>query len=166
MRELLAAVDNEFLPSLSSRSDTESTAIVAFSNGNGPAAYLNAMRRECWLIAFDGDAVVGLLSFRSGYEDTSLDAKSPSLHATTVAVAPGARRMGVARTMYDSFEQLARDRHVPYVTVRTWTTNTAHLLLLKARGWREVAHLPDDRDDGIGTVYLSYTQLLTDSHPA
>jgi ribosomal protein S18 acetylase RimI-like enzyme len=153
VRHLLATVDREFVPPLSSRSDTVSMESPASKPGLD--AYLEAMREELWLLAQRGGAVVGLLSFRHALANRPLAAYAPSLYATTLAVAPAARRTGVARTLYDALERQALERRVPYVTTRTWSTNTSHLRLLDERGFVVVDRTPDDRGGGIGTLYLA-----------
>lgn len=156
VRELLAVVDDEFVPPLSRRTDTISTEAVARPSDSAPVAYLETMLEESWLIAVDGDDVCGLLSFRTGHGGAGLPGCSPSLYATTVAVAPAVRRARVGTALYDALERRARELRVPYLTTRTWTTNTSHLDLLRARGFWSVAELPDHRDSGVGTVYLAY----------
>lgn len=156
VRDLLLEVDSEFVPPLSTRADTLALHSPSGCAMKGRGRYLDALRRESWLAALAGDEVVGLLTFLDAHDDPRLAAWSPSLYATTVAVAARVRRKGVARQLYDALEATARQRAVPYLTTRTWTTNSGHLGFLHSRGFQRVAQLPNDRSTGVGTVYLAY----------
>lgn len=165
VRRLLATVDEEFVPALSARSDTMSTVPVAALTHGALGNYLDSMRAESWLVALDGNEVIGLLSFRTKHDESLLRAWSPSLHATTLGVQPSLRRAGVATHLYDALERLAGEFCLPYLTTRTWTTNASHLGLLRSRGFKSVAQLSHHRSDGIGTVYLAYDASSTVSCP-
>jgi ribosomal protein S18 acetylase RimI-like enzyme len=155
VRDLLREVDAEFVPPLSHRVDTLALHGPTCPPEDGLSRYLDAVGRESWLVALRGDRVVGLLSYLTDHRDPWLAAYSPSLYATTVAVSVSARRAGVGGQLYDAFEAAAHRLTVPYLTTRTWTSNAAHLRLLRDRGWRRVVELPDDRDAGVGTVYYA-----------
>jgi len=58
----------------------------------------------------------------------------------------------VGSTLYDAFFETADD---PYLATKTWSTNDAHSSLLRDRGFREVKRVPDDRRDGVDTVYFA-----------
>ena len=154
--DLLSEVDAEFVPRLSQRAGTLALHARGCTPTQGLSRYFDALQGECWLAAMDQGQVVGLLTFVDDHEDSQLAAWSPHLYATTVAVAARARRTGVGDQLYDAFETAARVRGVPYLTTRTWTTNYAHLRLLRERGFCRVSQLTDDRAEGIGTVYLAY----------
>ena len=156
---LLAEVDNEFFPPLSRRTDTQS--VRSHPRGAAPdlRAYFNAILAESWLVAHDQGSVIGLLSFRISRDDPLLSDWSPSLHATTVAVAAGARRSGIATGLYEALTHVAREGSVAYLTTRTWTTNTSHNRMLLDRGFRQVRLLANDRAESIGTVYFARAVL-------
>lgn len=156
VHQLLVSVDEEFLPPLSARHDTRSRARVEAGAGRDLGRYLGAMRNESWLVAFDGERVIGLLSFTDRPDEAALLAWTPSLYITTIAVAAEMRRAGVGNALYDNLEAIANEREVPYLTTRTWTTNASHLRLLRSRGFIKVAEQPHDRAAGLGTVYLAY----------
>lgn len=157
VRALLVEVDAEFLPQLSARTDTLSMVPRTEPGKPGASAYLEAMGFEHWLVALCGESVVGLISFTSTNRHPVLAPWSPSLYATTVAVSPHARCLGVGTALYDEFEGVARQWGLPFLTTRTWTTNDDHLRLLSARGFRRVIELPHDREPHVGTVYLAYS---------
>jgi len=166
VRELLAEVDREFVPALSARADTlllPSGRGPGGGLGRGPGAgpsepsldrYLQAMESEAWLGARDDD-VVGLLSFLARHEDPHLASWSPSLYVTTLAVRRHARHTGIGAALYDALEQVARERGVRYLATRTWSTNVAHLRILRARGFADADRVDGGRGAGIDTLYLA-----------
>lgn len=149
---LLRDVDDEFVPRLSSRSDTVSTVP---SVDTTLAAYVDALRMESWIVASDSAGVVGVVSFVSGYCQPPLERWAPSAYVTTVAVTGARRRQGVATAMYEKLIIGAREAGLPWVTTRTWSTNTSHLGLLRQLGFREVMRMSADREPGVDTVYLA-----------
>lgn len=152
VQSLLRQVDREFCPPLSSRPDTSA---LSGSPAQEPSAYVEAMKRESWLLAVEQGCVVGILSFVLHQEDRELPQCTPALHATTVAVAPRRRRAGIATLLYDALADQARRRGVPYLTTRTWTTNGSHIGVLAHRGFVEVARQPGERAPGVGSVYFA-----------
>lgn len=154
VQALLTAVDDEFVPPLSRRADTDS--LEPARPTSVPVAYFHAMRAERWLVAMDGGEVAGILSFRIAANQLApCPAWSSSWYVTTVAVSPGKRRRGVGTAMYNALHRLARERRARGVITRTWTSNSSHLALLEAQGFREIVRVPDARAAGEGTVYLA-----------
>src|SRR6478736_2875217 len=150
VRALLGEVDAEFRPYLSARTDTFSLVPRTGSARSGIGAYLEAMGTEHWLVVLHEESVVGLISFTSNSQPV-LAPWSPSLYVTTVAVSRHARRLGIGTALYDQLEAVAREWRLPFLTIRTWTTNDDHLRLLRARGFRRVIELPHDREPHVGT---------------
>jgi ribosomal protein S18 acetylase RimI-like enzyme len=55
--------------------------------------------------------------------------------------------------MYDHlFNEKYADRNI---FTRTWSTNTAHISILKKYNFREIHRIENDRGEGIDTVYFS-----------
>lgn len=152
---LLREVDHDFLPPLSTRTDTLSLETVASPADPAPrlAAYLQAMSHEAWLLAHHGKQAVGVLSYMAEHGDPVLEGHSPSLYVTTIAVSRRRRGSGLATALYDALTAQARRSKAPWITTRTWSTNTQHLRLLSDRGFIEVARRA--RQGSIASVYLA-----------
>lgn len=157
---LLREVDHEFLPPLSTRTDTLSLQAVPVPADPAPrlAAYLHAMRDEPWLLAHRGEQVVGVLSYVVDHVEPLLEGHSPSLYVTTIAVSRCRRGSGLATALYDALSVQARRCNVPWITTRTWSTNTEHARLLYDRGFTEVARR--ERQGSIESVYLAQRVAL------
>lgn len=152
VRRLLVEVDPEFVPGLSSRLDTCSTAPTSDSS---ISAYFRAMLSESWILARWNGSIVGIASFVSEYDRPPIRAWSPTVHVTTLAVDAAHRRRGLAWAMYAELKRAASASGLRYLTTRTWSTNSSHLELLERLGFEEVVRVGDDRASGIDTMYLA-----------
>ncbi|MCL2229280.1 MAG: GNAT family N-acetyltransferase [Firmicutes bacterium] len=79
-------------------------------------------------------------------------------YLSTVAVDPRSRCRGYGTLMYDFYENYLPDYLKADVHgTRTWGTNTAHLPMLKKRGYELVKTIKNDplRGEGIDTVYYA-----------
>jgi ribosomal protein S18 acetylase RimI-like enzyme len=153
---LLKEVDREFIPPLSSRESTttknlQSTAVEAAE----PRSYFKRLLGQVTLIASVDGNVAGFMSFIPAHHDLLISSQSPCSYISTIAVARSARRLGIARRLYDGILSLPDRYASPWVVTRTWSTNSGHLNLLESLGFREIVNLPDDRGPGIDTVYYA-----------
>lgn len=163
IRRLLVASDDEFVPPLSGREGTTQregladTSGVATGNvGEAIEAYHSQCVSQHLIVCHDGGELRGFMSFRDGYRTPELDGFQPSNYVSTIIVAPEYRRRGLAREMYERIlSELPSGIASPHVTTRTWSTNRSHLSLLEELGFENVRTLPDDRGDGIDTVYYA-----------
>jgi ribosomal protein S18 acetylase RimI-like enzyme len=142
MRELLEAVDDEFVPPLSARS--MSRELDAYFR-----PLLEQFRVGCW----SGPVLTGLLTFRLHHDAPILADLGDVAHVTTVAVAPKWRGCGIGRALYKSLFAHPAILAADAITTRTWSTNEVHNALLDQMGFDEYARLPDDRGAGVDTVY-------------
>ncbi len=165
MRQLIAAVDEEFLPPLSARMDTLALAHPAGQSTAGLEAYLQALEREQWLLALDGEDLVGLLSFIPQHEDVTVSDYSPAAYVTTIAVKQCVRRAGIGMALYARLREDALERGTRYLLTRTWSTNASHLRLLSRLGFRQVGSVRDQRALGVDTVYLA-SEVARDVRPS
>jgi ribosomal protein S18 acetylase RimI-like enzyme len=148
----LRDVDDEFVPPLSSRGDSIG---LRGSGDGGVLRYLEAIVREEWLLALSGDRLVGLLSYVAPWSDRRIPDCSPAMYVTTLAVATSARRTGVAGRLYDCLGTMVSGAGARSIATRTWSTNDSHIALLRARGFREVLRVPDERMRGVDSVYFA-----------
>lgn len=161
VRRLLVASDDEFVPPLSAREGTtQRDGLADASDADSVDRSIDAYHSQCvsqhLIVCHDGGDLRGFMSFRDGYRTPELDGFQPSNYVSTIVVAPEHRRRGVAREMYERIlSELPSKIQSPYVTTRTWSTNRSHLSLLEELGFENVATLPDDRGDGIDTVYYA-----------
>jgi ribosomal protein S18 acetylase RimI-like enzyme len=163
IRRLLVAADDEFVPPLSAREGTTQTegldeaAPADGSVGEAIEDYHSQCLRQHLVACHDDGTLRGFMSFRDGYTTPELEGYHPSNYVSTVIVAPEYRRRGLARRMYRTvLSDLPGAVTDPYVTTRTWSTNDSHLALLDELGFENVATVPDDRGDGIDTVYYAF----------
>lgn len=150
VRDLLFACADEFVPPLSARHSTRQTELSGSERHDGADAYFAEMREQPIILAVDGTALLGFLSYVPGVELAFLD--GPSSYVSTVCVGHGHRRRGVASALYDRIERLAAPG---VVSLRTWSTNEAQLGALRKRGYVCVRRISDDRGPGVDTVYYA-----------
>ena len=156
---LLCECDNEFVPPLSARGSSFQTDLACQGRQDHdvkPHSYFTAMKQQCFLLAEVENEVVGFMTFRRNYTCSELASASPGNYITTICVKGEWRRKGVAKAFYDfMLGTMDRDIVLPYVTTRTWSTNTGHINLLQGLGFRLVARLPNHRGEGIDTLYYA-----------
>jgi ribosomal protein S18 acetylase RimI-like enzyme len=152
---ILQSVDKEFFPPLSARSDTTEHDLTKEAIWGGPISFFDTVMKEAVLMAYLDGKAVGLLSFIPHYSEEMLQPWSPSTYASTAAVLPRHRRRGIGTALNDQLERLPEELTSPFITRRTWSTNTANLKLLAARGFEEVIRMVDHRGPGIDTIYLA-----------
>lgn len=161
VKRLLVSADDEFVPPLSGRDGTTQREGLA-ETGETPEAdvdeAIESYHEQCMdqhLIAAHEDGELrGFMSFRTGYETPELDEYQPSNYISTIVVDPAYRRRGLARRMYEVIlTEIPPSVRSPYVTTRTWSTNRSHLRLLEELQFENVETIPNDRGEGIDTVY-------------
>jgi len=149
--ELLCASDKEFVPPLSERNSTTQQSFSGDEvNKRGPVTYYQQMLQQEFILAVENEKVIGFLSF---IPDHSLQVKGKEFecdYVSTIVVSSGFRGHGIAWKMYHT---LFENRKGKNFATRTWSTNYSHIHLLKKMGFELVALLPNERGDGIDTVY-------------
>jgi ribosomal protein S18 acetylase RimI-like enzyme len=78
---------------------------------------------------------------------------SLGVYVSTIAVRPDRRRAGYARRLYEALFSLTGDP-AEWVVVRTWSTNDAHVPLLRQLGFRFLLTEEDHRGVGVHTFYF------------
>lgn len=156
--KLLKAADHEFIPPLSARTGTTQQDLEhAAANADGVAAYFSQMSQQTFILAEQRRSVCGFLSFIPDYHLTAGDLDLQCDYISTVIVSPAHRSKGITTGMYQT---LFRTFPAHILATRTWSTNTAHLHILKKLGFRLALTLRNDRGNNIDTVYY----VKGDSH--
>jgi len=156
LRRLLAIADDEFVPPLTGAARDAVTRSGSETGGGTLAAYVERCVDRPLVAATDGDRLVGMLSVRQMDDADALDGFTPTNHVSIVIVDPEYRGWGIARDLYtfligDLPDQYRR----PNVSTKTWSTNDVHIPLLGSLDFDCVTRIPDDRGDGVDTVYYA-----------
>ncbi len=147
--------DNDFVPPLSARSSTTQKNLAGGkSSEQGLLSYCNEMLSQIVLGAFEGDNLLGFVSFKKNYTcDVIVDCDSPNIYLSTLILKKEARGKHLTQQMYDYlFNTLYADRSI---FTRTWSTNGAHLRILEKFNFTLIKTIPNDRGNGIDTVYFA-----------
>ena len=91
------------------------------------------MLSQQFIIAAEGDEVIGFLSFRNGEKEK---------YISTIAVAPKARKQGVGQGLYEALFNAIGDKET--YTTRTCESNEYHQRILNKLGFR----LKERKDEG------------------
>lgn len=152
--EILEGADKEFVPPLSSRVSTSDTDLSGGAcNKNGCFSYYLDMIGGEILGAFSEKGLIGFVAFRKNVERPYIGRETfPNVYISTLVVSPFARGMGLTKKMYSRliFEICPE---ASFFT-RTWSENGAHLKILSDFGFTLHKRIPNDRGEGIDTVYL------------
>jgi len=152
--ELLKEVDLEFVPPLSTRNSTTSVNLrPGAPRSPGPQSYFEEALGQLTLLAFADGEPVGFMSCIPSHRHARIGGQCTYL--STLAVSGPARRLGVARALYEALLTLPDMYASPWVATRTWSTNDGHRELLASLGFQEVANVADDRGPGIDTLYYA-----------
>ena len=155
---LLSDADDEFLPPLSARSSTTQNALSGGEKSiDGVTAYFEQMKQQQIFAAIEKGQLHGFVSFKENYTNDAIPPEHlPNIYLSTLVVSPAARGKGLTKRMYGAlFEQFA-DRAV---LTRTWSTNAAHIRILDSFGFETLCTIPNDRGNGIDTIYFIKTVL-------
>lgn len=151
--DLLKEADQEFIPPLSSRTSTDQKDLLPgkLKKSEGPVQYFEVLKDQQFILALKDDEVVGFLSYMSDYKLEVLNSCDtlPVYYISTIIVRPDWRNKGLTKKMYKELLQNSRG----IVATRTWSTNHAHIHILKELGFTLFSKIADDRGKGIDTVY-------------
>ena len=152
--EMMREADRDFVPPLSARtSSVQKDLSSAVSCENGIELYYEEMNRQEILGAFEGDLLLGFVSFRKNYSNDVIGEDTfPNVYMSTLILKSLAKGKGLTVKLYDHLF------HVLYpecsVYTRTWSTNAPHARILDKFSFEEIKRLVDDRGPGIDTVYF------------
>lgn len=148
---LLVEADAEFVPPLSSRTQTTQTALSGGEKAAAPRQYYLGLLQQAFLLTEENGRVVGFLSYKPNYRLRANGMDLPCNYISTIIVSKAFRNRGLTGNMYRKLFELSEN--TPIAT-RTWSTNAAHIALLGKLRFRELLRIPDDRGKGIDTVYF------------
>ena len=150
---MLRDSDGEFVPPLSARSSTtQKTLSGRESSEEGLRSYFREMCQQQILGAYEGDVLLGFVSFRENYtSDLIGEEHLPNIYLSTLISKRAFRGRGMTVQMYDHlFNCLYAGRNI---LTRTWSANYAHTHILERFGFCELHRIPNDRGAGVDTVY-------------
>ena len=155
--EILCECDEEFYPRLSARESSSQKQLVVDGGKEKtlPVSYFNEMIAQEFLVALEGDRMVGFMTFKPDYWCEALEDFGRSLYITTVCVRKECRGKGVMKELYGVMERkMPKKYQCERVSTRTWSLNEAQLHELDKRGYRRLAVLKNHRGCGVDTVYF------------
>ena len=148
---MLTAADQDFVPPLSARFSPSQTDFSKTTLAHGVQTYFEDMCREQMLGAFEGEKLLGFVTFVENLVRPPVDTL-PNLYICTLLVKPEARGKHLTKRMYEYlFDQLF-PRHSLFT--RTWSTNAAHIAILQSFGFALLERIENDRGANIDTVYF------------
>ena len=151
--EILSVNDKNFLPPLSQRSSTTQANLLGDADKADILPYFSKMLEQSILAMFYEGKLFGFVSYIENYVSDVIGADThPNIYLSTLALRPESRGMGATKKAYT---YLFFDRY-PHCNVytRTWSTNGPHIHILEGFGFAELKRLPNDRGEGIDTVYF------------
>ena len=152
IRALLVLCDREFVPPISTRTSTTQSDLPHKEAGDGISAYLAALMEQEIVCAFDGDTLLGFVSYRLDHTCDEIGADThPNLYVSTLIVSPESRGQGLTKIIYANLFEKYASRHI---FTRTWSTNFVHIKILEGFGFSEHHRIKDHRGEGIDTVYF------------
>jgi trans-aconitate methyltransferase/GNAT superfamily N-acetyltransferase len=141
---LIEKYEGEFVPPLSERSSAGGGL-----EGGSLREYINSLLSAKIFAAKKDGRIIGCLCYK--IQALPFVSKPVPLVSTVIVEKPF-RSAGVGRALYQKVLSENKELYV-----RTWSTNTNHLKLLKSLGFQEVYRIENHRGEGIDTVYLRYS---------
>jgi len=156
IRALLKFCDNEFIPSLSSRSSTHQTSFTQENKQNCIDTYVNELISQIVLLVYEDSKFAGFLSFINGFSYEEIPDIASSNYITTICISHEHRNQRILNALYEFLiHKLPQKLVCPYISTRTWSTNIFHIRVLKKLDFGEVFRLSNHRGIGIDTVYYA-----------
>lgn len=152
---LLTVIDEEFTPPLSSRTCTTQKNLSEISPNNKDLNhYYNELLSQNIISAYSEQKFIGMMSFINNYSSRFLPNKYSYNYITTLGVFPEFRGKKIAYNLYDFIlHKLPSHLICDCIATRTWSTNTSHIKLLKKLGFYLAYTIPNERSNGVDTVY-------------
>ena len=151
--EILSINDKNFIPPLSQRSSTTQANLLSSAEKADILPYFHKMMEQNILAMFLEDKLVGFVSYIDNYTSEVISPEThPNIYLSTLALRPETRGMGATKKAYTYlfFECYPQCN----VYTRTWSTNGPHIHILAGFGFEELKRIPNDRGEGVDTVYF------------
>lgn len=151
--EILSINDKNFIPPLSQRSSTTQANLQGSAEKADILPYFHKMMEQSILAMFFEGKLFGFVSYIDNYVSDVISAEThPNIYLSTLALRPQTRGMGATKKAY---AHLFFKRYPECnVYTRTWSTNGPHIHILDSFGFEELKRIPNDRGEGIDTVYF------------
>ncbi len=141
---LIEKYEGEFVPPLSKRPSAGGGL-----EGGSLREYINSLSSARIFAAKKDGKIIGCLCYKM--QMLPFVSRLVPLVSTVIVEKPF-RSAGVGRALYQKAISENKELYV-----RTWSTNTNHLKLLKSLGFHEVYRIENHRGKGIDTVYLRFS---------
>lgn len=152
---MLTEADNDFLPPLSQRNvdpETNRNTFSKVSSEKNIGNYCDGMLHEAVLGVFEEGELCGFVSFAENLRNEIIT-ETPNIYIGTAVISEKLRGRGTLTRTYDYlFNTLFPERNL---FTRTWSTNAAHIRVLEKFGFEKLKTIPNDRGDGIDTIYFA-----------
>ena len=149
---MLEAADDAFVPPLSARSSSTQTDLKTAEKNDSIALYFEQLKKQRFAAAYEGGKLIAFVSYKENFFSEHIATEyAPNIYISTLVVTPEARGKGVTKALYSKLFSEYKDS---YIFTRTWSTNFAHIKILGGFGFEIIKTLPNDRGDGIDTVYF------------
>lgn len=156
LRRLLASADEEFVPPLTAENRTGVTRWDDEKLFTTIDEHVQAALGRRLIVGLDDDRVVGIMIFEAIDDMDDLEGYTSTNYITELIVDRDYRGRGIATRMYEVIlEDLPDDYRLDSVSTKTWSTNDDHISILDSFGFECVKRIPDDRGEGIDTVYYA-----------
>ena len=150
---MMRVCDNDFVPPMSARFSPFQTELSGGeSTDEGILRYYKSMSKEQMLGVLENGELLGFVTFTENLENKAFPDSIPNIYICTLIVKPEARGKGLTRRMYDYLFDELYPHHSLFT--RTWSTNMAHITILRKYGFDEIHRIENDRAEGIDTVYF------------
>ncbi len=151
--DMLKASDKEFVPPLSFRVSTTQSDLKGSLSEKGIKSYFDTLLTQEVLGIFIDKKLAGVISFILDYKNQEIhNLDSNNVYLSTLVVSSEFRGQGITKKAYDYlFNTLYLSRSI---YTRTWSTNYAHIKILNEFNFSLILNKPNDRGNGIDTVYF------------
>jgi len=151
--EILSINDKNFVPPLSQRSSTTQSDLQGDAGKADILPYFSKMMEQSILAMFYEGKLFGFVSYIENYVFDAVGVDThPNIYLSTLALRPESRGMGATKKAY-AYLFFERCPHCNVYT-RTWSTNGPHIHILGGFGFGELKRIPNDRGEGVDTVYF------------
>lgn len=162
---ILCECDEDFVPPLSARENSSQKNLNDIKSVEKllPYTYFDSMKKQNFILVLDNNCVIAFMTFIHQYFCEELEHIGMSNYITTICVRKLYRNNGLLKQMYAYMEEnIPAQYKLPYMSTRTWSTNTYHLIALDRLGFHISTRLKNHRGPDIDTIYFYKTLSLKD----